>query len=604
MRKSIRSLISICPASLFYFILFLQAHGQHREIDSLENELRRQNDTIRVLTLIKLSGLYQKIDHEKSFALIKEARDMAYQLSFDNGKYNAVKLLSGIYLKRGDMVKALNEAREQLKIAEKTGKKRLIAESHKNLANDLDFLGYTPEALQENLKAFTIYQQIGDQREIGWTLNNMGNYSFHAGSMVEAEKYYQQGLEVFRKLNDQESIAKVLINIGEVKAKSGDFEKSIEYYFEGLKSAEKINNLSTVAYCLMQIAEVYNKMDNDEKAINFYQRAVSSYNRVILEGKPLHRVSKAYCLTGLGQVMLKKRDYSMAQEAFNEALEITKDSDYYPVLARVYSGLAESNEKSGNFKKAFEYQTMHLVAVDSLNARRQKEKVKELQTRFQAKENEMQIAQLQGEKKWNRIYIILLVCLLILGLAVVILFIARFRLRLKKSKEIAKKEQERFETEIRAKELTEKQLRQELEFKISELTTFTLHMIQKNEILDEVKKEVDEIKQVSSEAIRSKINRLLNSINLSQRNDRDWESFKLYFDQVHKGFFDDLKASYPDLNGKDLKLCALLRLNLDTKQIATILDISPDSAKVARHRIRKKIGLTSDDNLYNFLNRL
>jgi FixJ family two-component response regulator len=90
-------------------------------------------------------------------------------------------------------------------------------------------------------------------------------------------------------------------------------------------------------------------------------------------------------------------------------------------------------------------------------------------------------------------------------------------------------------------------------------------------------------------------------VNFALNLDKDWENFKIHFEQVHNNFFDHLKSKFPDLNSNDLKLCALLKLNLDTKQIATVMDISPESVKVARSRLRKKLQLEQSENLSSFI---
>jgi len=86
--------------------------------------------------------------------------------------------------------------------------------------------------------------------------------------------------------------------------------------------------------------------------------------------------------------------------------------------------------------------------------------------------------------------------------------------------------------------------------------------------------------------------------------DREWEDFKMHFEQVHPEFFEQLKASYPELTPSDLKLCALLKLNMNTKESAKILGISPDSVKTARYRLRKKLQLRKDEGLFDFIYRI
>lgn len=94
---------------------------------------------------------------------------------------------------------------------------------------------------------------------------------------------------------------------------------------------------------------------------------------------------------------------------------------------------------------------------------------------------------------------------------------------------------------------------------------------------------------------------MVNLIDYSFNLDKDWEEFKLYFEDVHKDFFGQLKEQYPSLSPNELRLCALLKLNLSVKEMASLMGISPESVKMARHRLRKKLGLTSDQNLVEFM---
>lgn len=157
------------------------------------------------------------------------------------------------------------------------------------------------------------------------------------------------------------------------------------------------------------------------------------------------------------------------------------------------------------------------------------------------------------------------------------------------------------EAELRNKHLSEIQLKDQIEFKNKELTSYTLNLIHKNETLEDIKMQVESIRKAPDTEVSHKLNGLLKAVNYSIQLDKDWENFKRYFEQVHQQFFDKLKARYPDLSFNDLKLCSLVKLNLETKQIATLLDISTESAKVARSRLRKKLGLSTEQNLQDFL---
>src|SRR6202008_1519761 len=92
--------------------------------------------------------------------------------------------------------------------------------------------------------------------------------------------------------------------------------------------------------------------------------------------------------------------------------------------------------------------------------------------------------------------------------------------------------------------------------------------------------------------------RLLND---SEKNDDDWNHFAMYFDQVHNNFLGTMKTKFPNLSSTDLKLCAYLRLNLTSKEIAQLLNISLKGVEISRYRLRKKLQLSTDINLYDFL---
>ena len=145
------------------------------------------------------------------------------------------------------------------------------------------------------------------------------------------------------------------------------------------------------------------------------------------------------------------------------------------------------------------------------------------------------------------------------------------------------------------KHLREQQMQNELEFKESQLTAMTAQMLQKNELMHELKSKLDEDKNISVDSPLSKI------INRGQNQDKDWSDFNTHFESINKNFYTRLKQSYPDISPNDLKICALIKLNLSIKEMAAILNISPDSVKTARYRLRKKMQLNTEDNLTDFI---
>ena len=172
----------------------------------------------------------------------------------------------------------------------------------------------------------------------------------------------------------------------------------------------------------------------------------------------------------------------------------------------------------------------------------------------------------------------------------------------------------RYEEETKLKdqeiyELQNKNLKSELQYKTQELNGYILNVIRKNEILEEVKKNaisisrsIDEEKQLSS--VKQKVTRLISQINTNIEHDTDFEVFKSNFDLIHQNFFRLLDERFPGLSRNDKILCAYLYMNLSTKEIAPLLNISTRGVEVNRYRLRKKMDLDRDINLSEYLQNL
>jgi AraC family transcriptional regulator, chitin signaling transcriptional activator len=149
--------------------------------------------------------------------------------------------------------------------------------------------------------------------------------------------------------------------------------------------------------------------------------------------------------------------------------------------------------------------------------------------------------------------------------------------------------------------LKEKQLQTEIELKNKQITTHALNILQKNETLQTLVSQLREMVKKADKVSVIELKRTIKSIEDSFKLDKDWDSFRLYFEQIHTDFYPKLKVNYPELTPLELRHCALIRLNLSLAECATILGISPESIKVSRTRIRKKLNLNSSQNLSEFV---
>jgi len=138
------------------------------------------------------------------------------------------------------------------------------------------------------------------------------------------------------------------------------------------------------------------------------------------------------------------------------------------------------------------------------------------------------------------------------------------------------------------------------------LASATLHLLQKSEILTKTGAQLQKIAQNSEETeTRKAIQSLIRILERDAAFDDEWEQFALHFDQVHSDFLKRLQGLYPTLTPKDQRLCAYLRMNLSSKEIAQLMNISVRSVEISRYRLRKKLQMgNSEENLAEFLRRV
>lgn len=167
------------------------------------------------------------------------------------------------------------------------------------------------------------------------------------------------------------------------------------------------------------------------------------------------------------------------------------------------------------------------------------------------------------------------------------------------------KSQHQLEIEQNEKEIVKLQnekLESEVNFKNKELATTSMHLVQKNKLLSKIKEELLPLVKIeNTEDHSDDLKKVLRLLNDAEKGDADWEQFAIHFDHVHSNFLSTLKEKFPNLSANDLKLCAYLKMNLSTKEMAQLMSITIRAIEVSRYRLRKKLNVASDINLFDYL---
>ena len=200
--------------------------------------------------------------------------------------------------------------------------------------------------------------------------------------------------------------------------------------------------------------------------------------------------------------------------------------------------------------------------------------------------------------------ILYLMLLILFGYGVYVYIHHSFQIKKEKirreQEEIRRKEIEKREQQIIA--LENEKLESELTVKSKELAVSTMTLIKKNEILVTIKEEVIMQKNALGTQYPNKYyDKLIRLLDENLSSEDDWAIFQTNFDRIHENFFRNLHTGFPDLTSNDLRFCAYLRLNLSSKDIAHLMNISLKGVEVGRYRVRKKIGIPSTKSLTEFM---
>jgi hypothetical protein len=163
-------------------------------------------------------------------------------------------------------------------------------------------------------------------------------------------------------------------------------------------------------------------------------------------------------------------------------------------------------------------------------------------------------------------------------------------------------EEQKLAAEKEIMQLKNERLQSDMKYKNKELATATYHIIQKNKFLNSLKQELSVMMQgTTNDIIISELKRIIRKIDRDIQNEKNWEVFDRYFDEVHQEFHSRIRKLHPELTPGELRLCSYLRMNVSTKEIAPLMNISFRGVEISRYRLRKKLKLDRSVNITDYL---
>ena len=456
-------------------------------------------------------------------------------------------------------------------------------------------------SIKNHVKALNIAEALKDEKKKARSYNNLGNILFiFEHNYDKAYEYFMKSASIDKKLKNYEGIAGTYNNIGEIYRYQEQYDKALEYYKKAITINTRMKNDLWLAINYENIGSVYFMQNEKEKSLEYFTKALKHAN-IINDHEGLASINN-----NIGELYLSKNNINLALTHLLVSYDYAEKISSTTYIKDVAYNLSELFNKTEDYKNAYLYFKVYENAETKLNKNLKTRRIAQIVAEYQLEKKNKEIEFFKKQNEFDILKEYALILIVILVVVIGLLMFTRLRARHKKTKELLKQkeliintEKVLAETELKNIELEKRQLNQRLNYQKKELVNFALHIIHKNDFLVSVKNELKKIKSTDKETAKQ-VRSLLLKINQSQKINLDLEEFQQNVERANKDFFDALNNKFPSLTPNEKRLSALLRIDLSSKEIASLNNISIKAVEMGRYRLRKKLDLGTNDSLSDF----
>jgi DNA-binding CsgD family transcriptional regulator len=599
----------------------------------------QKNDTQSVRALIDSSWEIQvknkDLALQYAFTALKIAQKNDYTRFIIFSYHQAANVYASHYLAD----EAVNYYTQAVVIAKEHNEKKHLANIYTDMAWLYDNKSMYQKSVEYRHMALALFKELGDKKREAMVYNALGIVYFNDKQFLKNIEYQQKAITLNKTIPEYTGLVVALgdLTLGyytlykEIKEQPGKYIDSaliacrealdVLYSHKDIEQ-EKYHE----SYLLEYMGEVYFLKKDYPQAKKYITNCLRisdslNYLKMVCSGNLL-----------MGNILTEESNYSAAEEYYQKALKAALVMDVPVPLNDCYTAMAAYTEKAGDYRRAMEYHKKISALKDTLFTAEKTKAINNLQIKYETRQKELRIIAL---KKQN----LFIIALAIAGLALLALLFRSYRLnkkvfrqkeqllqeenkKISLEKEVEEKEKKQailarqleaeekkrmqldYENTLAVNALKQQQLQQEVDFKYRELTSYVVQFEKKNDLLIQIKSNLQQIKKPeegTASALKS-VNKLIDqNLNL----DKDFDTFKLHFENVHPDFFAKLQQYSPDhLSQLDLRHCAYMRLNLSTKEVANLLNVEAKSIRTTRYRIKQKLNLEKETDLAEFINKL
>ena len=520
------------------------------------------------------------------YSNLDSARYYAHKVVSDSKKLQDLALKAKGYLELSNISQRENkiaESFEYVELAEIIGNElddsNILSRSSFQKGTLFMLIGNNEKAIKLLGTAEKYAIKDRDSNTLSVTYNSLSLIYKRIGNLDKAITTIHKSIDLARASGNKHSLAAGFGNLSFYYSEKGDVESALTYIRQTLQLFVEQNLPNEISRSYVSIAELYLQDKNYDSCVVYLNRA----ENLIQE----HELTDPNI-----DLWMVKAEYEMSMHQYDKALgyfesayKMATDYGISQIMKSSLESMYKSAKAAGKTVLALEYLEKFKNLSDSLEQISGRADLLALELNQQF-EHEQRLSEIEKDdlriKNENTELIVsrknyLILTLILAGL--LIAFVAYILIR-RKTKTIGEKDEQ------------QQELNDELELKNKELVSSAIQILRKSE---EMKQTIASLQELNQRATPDDSHLLLSIIRKLKHEleHSTWEEFEVPFKQLHSRFYTKLIEMYPELTGAEIKVCALLKLSLDTKQISSILHKTPASIEVDRSRIRKKMGLTN-----------
>lgn len=424
-----------------------------------------------------------------------------------------------------------------------------------------------------------------DSLQLTYTLNALGNTYYCLKKNVKAIEHYHRAISISNALGVLENQISAYNNLTAIYSELPDsFNQALHYGFLGMKLANENNDNVNLLSISSNIGCAYLTANRPDSALIYYEKALALVDKI---NQP-DILAKLYITSG--RAYIKSALNEKARLHINKGLDISKSIKSISNQILGYKLLASVDSAQGNYLGALLNYQHGIRLHDSIWSIENAARIADLEIAYETRKNEFEIIHLKKEFRLVKMMNLGGVFLILLLFAISAAVIAYMRSRntiYEQKLVIQQNENERVQNLLQANK--------------RELSSKVMALIKLEETIGPIKDEINKLIAKSNDATSHHLQSALQMLTSAEKGHQLWKDFETRFNELNDEFITKLTVLYPTLSPAEIKLCALLKMQLSTKEIAELSNRSQRTIEYTRTNIRKKMGLEACDNLTKHL---